>query len=586
LNKNKRSLTDFSKQSWFSKNLTAKKNTALTFAALFCIYFWGCAHQVAPTGGPLDKTPPQIVQTWPENNSINVSRDEVIEIQFSERMNQKSLEKALFITPDPGQRLKTKWSGKRLRLLMGGRLDSARTYVITLGVDLKDAHGNSLPQVHTLAFSTGDKISNGKISGRIYGADKLQGALLWAYILDQAKAPNPQDDPGDYVTQSDAAGKYQFSHLSPGNYRIFAIEDKDNNRFFEYGSDGLGVPANDVSVANDSALVSGLNFRIHVSDTIGPALSETQVENNTHIRLLFDEALDDSTTNSSSSYQLSLQKNKQPITITNAYVSAVDSNEVNLITEKHTVAEYIVSANDVRDLAGNLVDKEFNSDSFTGSAKPDTLGPRLLKYSPGDSARSVPFHSKINMHFNEPLRKALFERMFLLLDSLERKVDGSFSWSTPASVVFNPDSALMSLGHYQVSIQMDSVQDLVGNHISDSTFSWRFTTINIDTLTSIAGNISDQDSTADGSIYLTAILKNTQKVEYKTKIAAPGSYLFDAILPGSYRIEGFRDSDGNRVYSYGAAFPFVPAERFIVYDDSVRARARWPNEGNDISFTK
>ena len=54
------------------------------------------------------------------------------------------------------------------------------------------------------------------------------------------------------------------------------------------------------------------------------------------------------------------------------------------------------------------------------------------------------------------------------------------------------------------------------------------------------------------------------------------------LLPGHYFLDCFRDSDGNGRYSYGHTFPFVPAERFAVYPDTVVLRSRWPNEGNDI----
>jgi hypothetical protein len=70
--------------------------------------------------------------------------------------------------------------------------------------------------------------------------------------------------------------------------------------------------------------------------------------------------------------------------------------------------------------------------------------------------------------------------------------------------------------------------------------------------------------------------------EYSVRLAAPGPYRFDHILPGLYQLSAFRDANNNGRYDFGAAFPFVPAERFIVWPDTMKARSRWPNEENDF----
>ena len=113
-----------------------------------------CATQVRPTGGPTDKTPPKIIKVIPEKESVNVPLDQVIEIEFNESMNRKSLEKAVFITPNPSDRVKYKWKGRRLLIEFIDSLKAERTYVVTLGTDFKDQHGNALSQSFTLAFST------------------------------------------------------------------------------------------------------------------------------------------------------------------------------------------------------------------------------------------------------------------------------------------------------------------------------------------------------------------------------------------------------------------------------------------------
>ena len=48
------------------------------------------------------------------------------------------------------------------------------------------------------------------------------------------------------------------------------------------------------------------------------------------------------------------------------------------------------------------------------------------------------------------------------------------------------------------------------------------------------------------------------------------------------RISVLEDRDGDGRYGFGSVYPYLPSERFVIYQDTVAVRARWPNEGNDI----
>ncbi len=548
-----------------------------------------CARQIAPSGGPPDKKPPTLVQVTPENNSTLVPFDQSIEFEFSESMNRKSLEKALFITPRPERPAKYKWKGRRLRIDIGDSLKANRTYVITLGTDLKDAHGNPLAQSYTLAFSTGAEISDGKIDGQVFNANKPRGVLIWAYILNETGAPDPVRDNADYVTQADEHGLYKLSHLSAGKYRIFAIEDKDGNRFFEEGGDGIGIPQQDILLASDSVEVENINFKVSIKDTLGPALSSVQAENDTHVHLRFDETLSRQAAEKSGNY-LIRAGNKgtgDALQVRLAYVNPLDSLQVRLVTDaQQRGAEYSVIIKNVTDKSGNPMDENYDRDVFFASALPDTFKPSLLKIFPGDSARAVPVSSALIFYFSEAMRQATFERNFVMADTMGNHLRGAFDWPTPASVRFQPEQDLVSLKRYQVSIPLDSVYDIAGNSIADSLLEMHFTAINIDTLSSISGMVSDPDSTGTGWIFMTAKQKGRSNISYQIKLAAPAPYKFKNILPGQYTIEAFRDGDGNGKYSFGNAIPFTPSERFVIYADSIKVRARWPNEGNDIVFPR
>ncbi|MFQ5753119.1 MAG: Ig-like domain-containing protein, partial [bacterium] len=460
------------------KSTLLKQRTELRFllillliTTIFC--FAHCARQIAPSGGPPDKSPPRILQVTPEKNSTLVPLDQIVEFVFSESMDWKSLPRAIFITPDPGDRVKLKWKKRKLRIQFTDSLKTNRTYVITLGTDLKDFHGNALKTSFTLAFSTGAEISNGTIRGRVYSEEKAQGILIWAYILENEQNPDPTQRPGDYVTQSGGQGQYELSNLSEGVYRIFAIWDKDNNRFFDIGADGLGVPTRDIALTNEQLTVSNINFKLAVQDTLGPALVSVSAQDRHHLNLRFDEKLLKEGVEKIENYSIREKKSssRDSLRIQLAYLNDRDAVEAKLITApQKPQTEYEIEVNNLMDLSHNSVDLNFNRAEFIASALPDTIKPRIVTTTPNDSARAVFLNANIAFHFDEAMNQNSFQQNFHLQDAAGHMLPGTFLWETPAFVKFSPAKLMTSQTQYETTLQLDSVLDLLGNAIGDSTF--------------------------------------------------------------------------------------------------------------------
>lgn len=67
---------------------------------LLSFLFFACAIQGPPSGGPVDRTPPEIVQTSLLPGTINVPMDlNEVQITFSERIKEGSERNNLFISP-------------------------------------------------------------------------------------------------------------------------------------------------------------------------------------------------------------------------------------------------------------------------------------------------------------------------------------------------------------------------------------------------------------------------------------------------------------------------------------------------------
>jgi len=542
-----------------------------------------CARQGFPPGGPVDKCPPYVLATNPKSDSTNVPLDTKIEIEFSEAVEERSVEESIFITPFPGTGMKYKWSGQRLRLQLPEQLRANRTYVITIGTTTKDRRNNLMKESFSLAFSTGPILDHGGIEGGVYGEGRVEGTQIWAYDLKDTPEPNPSAMEPVYITQAGATGEYRLSYLALSSYRLFAIVDRDVNGRYDPEYDALGVASKDVALSEEASKISPINFRIAVRDTTPPRLEAASAADRNHVDLRFSERLVPEFLSGTTNYLITGEA--ETLAILDAVHDERNSSYVHLTTAAQAAGkEYHILVKRAVDLVGFPLDSIRNDTTFSGHPAPDTLKPRFLSMIPVDSSFSVPLSSTVELLFSEGMQKAVLERSFSLADTLGHTIAGRFSWKNSAHFIFTPNTELAGKTFYRVIMPVDSVFDLFGNRLADTLFVKRFTTIDPDTLSEISGQIIDQDSTASGAFLLTA--KPSTGNSHELWLAGPGPYCFERILPGIYTIQIYRDQDGNKQYTFGEAFPYKPAERYYVYPDSIHVRSRWPNEGNDISFPK
>ena len=72
------------------------KKLIILFIFIFINIF--CASKGRPGGGPVDRTPPEVISTFPKADSVGIEYIGEIVINFSERMSESSVENAIFIS--------------------------------------------------------------------------------------------------------------------------------------------------------------------------------------------------------------------------------------------------------------------------------------------------------------------------------------------------------------------------------------------------------------------------------------------------------------------------------------------------------
>ena len=166
---------------------------------ILCLFLISCATKGAPSGGPVDREPPEVVNTFPTSDSLFVHKDlQYIEIEFSERMTESSLARSLFISPHLS--FEIEWQdAETVQMLLTDSLIESQTYVISVGAEASDARQNKMKESFQFAFSTGGHIDRGSINGRIFDLEKNETAAAFAYILDDTSKFDPVNKQPFYI---------------------------------------------------------------------------------------------------------------------------------------------------------------------------------------------------------------------------------------------------------------------------------------------------------------------------------------------------------------------------------------------------
>ncbi len=518
----------------------------------FFFLFFACARQMPPSGGPLDKTPPRVIDTVPADDSVRVGLDTPIRIRFSEAMDRRSVERALFVSPQGAEEFGFKWRGDVLEIRLPDGLQADRTYLVTVGQESADEWRNRMRASYSFGFATGDRLNRGELNGRVLKSKEERGQVfVWAYDLSVVTVPDPGRDRPTYVTQPDETGHFVLPRLGAGNYRIFAFGDQNNDRTYSSG-DLLALPPGDVALSDEGRVRLG-DLKFAVRDTSAPALVAARTPDQQHILMRFDEPV------RVSGVEIT------DLSVMEIYQDPVDSSGVGLITEPQTRgAEYRVRV-DVVDRWGN---RDTTDATVRGDGTRDRRAPEVLAIAPVENAENVLPTAVIRMLFSDAMRVDAVSDFWIASDSTVVP-QGHFEWVAPNHLVFAPDSLWTSGETIRLIGNRGRLLDIVGNVLSEP-ISFVFSVMD----TAALGQISGTTSSSDVVIWVEGLAHEF----FREQVLRDTTFSLTELLPGTYRISGFLDRDRNGHWMSGQVYPFLPAEPLVVQADTVEVRARWETE--------
>lgn len=539
--------------------------SALLLITVVALFVQSCAAVKGPSGGPVDTTPPEVITISPANRSLHFKGGK-ISIEFSEYLDERTVDNAIRISPLLSGRPEFVLRKKTLLFDFPEDLIQNQTYVITLGRTLTDEHGVSLAQPVQIAYSTGNTIDEGNISGRIFSANSFS-AHLWKIdpttINDSLFAEKPH-----FVSEADDNGNYKFQFLASGNYKILAIDNRMTGLPLIPSRMEYGLPWVYSVSLDTSQSVSGIHmmpfsepedFRIIKGNWLGPDWGQVTLNRAVPKGSRIGSAY-------------IMPESGIPVNA-KTYLDPLDSSMVQVQIAhpaepgvSSIVIESILLGDSVLMNSGKLdvrVPAAFDTAEINWN-----LPKRMTNLQPGKE--SQPYLDCIISHpviFPKDISKNI-----RLEDSDSLEVEVKIKIISPFHFKMLPIEGWGSDEKYKLTILGERLHTTSGESIIDSVSIFSISVSDYPSFGSLEGRISGSRkdkllvvaSSAEKELPIATSVVNSDNV-----------FTFEKLPEGLVRLMVFQDSDMNNQYSHGSAIPHKQAEWFAVVPDTFEVRANW-----------
>ncbi|GAB4296836.1 MAG: hypothetical protein Kow0098_20390 [Ignavibacteriaceae bacterium] len=552
--------------------MAADTKEKLIRSAFFILTFalMQCANQLPPKGGEVDKIPPVIVSSFPEDGTLNFHED-YFELEFSEYVDKRSVKDAIFISPAQEGEPELEWTGTTVTVYFPDKLRDSTTYVITIGTDVLDYNNkNRMAESFVLTFSTGDKIDKHIITGRVFDREPV-GTFIFGYKI-KADTTNFLDYFPDYISQCGSDGRYKMAGLPEGRFRLFAVKDKFRDYSYQWEQDNIGIPHNDIYIMKKDSLTDNINFLLSVADTVRPRLISALMTDINHVLLNFTETINTKlvTINNFTFIDSVSGKVFNPVY---SYKGNTKTTEYFLVINENIESEqdiYILT-DTIYDFAGNYFINDYTR--VTTGLKPDTTAPVLFEAYPRLNSDNFDFQNpEIKFRFDDAILFDSVSEMIQFEDSTGKEIEFGIMTEDDATLLIKPIKDLTPSMVYKISLNLNLIKDAAGNY-QDSIYEHKFTTMNNLDFTGVSGNLDGFNTDMNPVLTLSSV-DDTSRV-YKIHPSKDQQFSFQRIRAGIYVLAVFYDTDSSFSYTYGWPYPLKYSEFFSVYPDTLELRPRW-----------
>ncbi len=515
-----------------------------------CCTWIGCAQLGVPSGGEDDKTPPQIVKSVPENESLNFTGSE-IEITFDEFIQLKDIQNQLIVSPPLNERPEVTVKRRTLKLEFQEELRENTTYSINFGEGITDYTAGNVLRNFTMAFSTGNELDSLELKGTVkdaFTAESKENVKVMLYTSYEDSLPKTTRPV--YFAQTSESGDFSIKYLPEGEYKIFVLEELDGD--FMYNDFGENI-----------AFLDSL-IPLHSTDTIPPVIELN----------LFNEEKDLGYITSIKSDSLGASK----IAFSAAQNTIQITNETNDFYEKWVPNRdtlYLFSENS-DSFYLNRTDTRF-SDAEVLIDTVDILEYMLESSVISEKIRLTPefkerlvFSDSLNFRVNRPIQSLDTSLINILVDdsvkvnnyTLENASPFQFSLSVPSK----------TLARYKYEFLPGSVVSEFGGLTHDSLIgSWKYLE------QKEVGEVTLKFELPYDTGFIQLVSDNGKNT-ISRKVKQGDEVLFKNLKVGNYSLKFIHDLNQDGKWTTGRYDLKLQPERLIKFPQKIEVRANWEQE--------
>ena len=536
-----------------------------------CAVLIGCAAQGGPGGGPVDRTGPVLLSSFPQDGATNVDLNSDLILNFSEPIDARITDGILQVTPNLSTAPQVKVKHRKVIVKLNEPLQPDRTYIFNFGRNLKDYQNNATAQEIKIAFATGDSIDQGMIAGVVTDIPTNTKTEVWFYKKNTVFPDSLWLAEPDYIISVDKDGNYQATNLPVGEYRALAVSGERPRPKFVSENDLLALPQTEpLIIKNRHDYLENINFRLS-KRYLKPFRLINAKPIDGYLELNFSRPLMD-TRLMPANFVFADEK----VIVKHAWVSEEQPTRIILLAENLTPqSEHQISVSGIRDVEADTLPIDSRTAQFIWTTRSDTLKPKIISTNPPANATNVELSTAIQINLSEPVYQDTLAQNIALFYHDTVNVAIHSSWIDANSFIIEPQKPLISASNYLLQINCRNWCDYAGNFFQDSLFILKFSTIDQNLFGSISGKIISRDGGNLKNLIIDAQLTGSDKFFRQTQPDSTGFYEFIDLLPGKYKFAIWEDRNCNGKYDFGRLAPYLPAEPYRTYQDEINVRSRW-----------
>jgi len=522
------------------------------------ILIYSCAAVSAPEGGPKDETPPQLISSNPESGTLQFKGGKVT-LSFSEYIDEKSVPNSIKISPRLEEPPTITYEDDKLILHFPDTLLSDQTYVVTINRNLTDERKVAIDQSFQVAFTTGDIIDEGIISGRVYG-DEEYAVHLWkvtSELSDSIFFTDPL-----YVTEADKEGNFEFKYLAAGNYVILGVDRSASGNKLIPDRMAYGVSSKKVYKLEEKSQINHIPLRVK-KQTPPIKLTHGEWAGQKWGWIYFNQEIDSLNIDN---IILTDESNKQ---FSPSIFRDIQDKTRALLILDDTLAKGKVEL-DIFSKIESLDRKKIN---FRVSGKRDTTNIKRIKPEGTENIRVEKGGGpSIPIVFSKPIIQIEDSAIIMITDS-DTLIEKA-NLINPIQINYTPSIGWVEKTDYNITIISEKLRPIEGKLFLDSTI-----TIPIKSKKKLGyGGISGFINENHNKTLLKLTSLNDRSKFFYSPIDTNLKFIFKSIPEGAYSLSLIIDEDNNGSYTFGAVIPFQPSEWFYIYPDTFKIRSNWVKE--------